>query len=621
MLWDHFHFLRPLWLTMIVPAVLLFMLLRQKLEQKNSWKQVIAPHLLAPLLEAAANKNSKPPLYLLLAAWTIACLSLAGPTWEKLAVPVTKPQQPLVVVADMTMNMLATDIKPNRLARLKYKLLDLFKERKEGLTALVVYAGSAYTVAPLTDDGKTLANLVKALSPDIMPAQGNAPSTGIEDAINLIQQGTGQKNGHILLITDQATDTETRKIETMLKATGSTLSIIGIGSEQGAPISLGRRGFLKDSQGKIVIPQLERDNLRTLTKAGKGIYHDFTIDNADLTATLPQITKDTGTIEVERQFDQWHDMGFWLVLLLLPFSLGAFRKGWLTIALLAILFPQAQPTMALEWWVPDWPSLWKNEDQRGTEALQQGNPEEAAKLFTNQEWKAEALFQAKDYTAAASLFGASDTPDQLYNKANALAKSGQLKASVEAYKQALDKLKKATDNQHEGLKKDIQFNKSLVEKLLEEQQKQQDNKNQKDQKDQKDQQGQQNKRDPQQQKDQQGQQQGEQDKQQPEQNQQQNQSSQQDSAGNKQELSEQQKEPPSDKKDSAQAQAQQQKEPAQEEQRKDQALSEADTPQSLEQQALESWLRTIPDDPGGLLRRKFLQQREQEQRERQRQAW
>ncbi|MDB2384705.1 VWA domain-containing protein, partial [Endozoicomonas sp.] len=470
MLWDQFHFLRPLWLTMIIPAVLILVLLRQKLEQKNSWKQVIAPHLLTPLLEAGAIKNNKPPLYLLLAAWIIACLSLAGPTWEKVPVPVTKPQQPLVVVADMTMNMLATDSKPNRLARLKYKLLDLFKERKEGLTALVVYAGSAHTIAPLTDDSKTLTNLLKALSPDIMPAPGNNPSAGIEAAINLIQQGTGQRNGHILLITDQVTESETQKIELILRGTVSTLSIIGIGSTQGAPISLGRGGFLKDSHGKIVIPQLERDNLMRLVNAGKGVYQDLTIDNTDLNATLPKITKNTNSIEVERQFDQWHDVGFWLVLCLLPFSLGAFRKGWLTIALLAILYPQAQPTMAL-----DWQSLWINADQRGANALKKGHLEEAAKLFENNQWKAEALYQAKSYKEAAQLLSVSNSPEQLYNKGNALAQSQQLKEAVTAYKQALEKLDASNVNNQSALQKDIRFNKSLVEKLLQEQEKQQQN--------------------------------------------------------------------------------------------------------------------------------------------------
>ena len=86
--------------------------------------------------------------------------------------------------------MLAADIQPDRLTRTRHKLLDILKERKEGLTALVAYAGDAYTVAPLTDDNGTLANLVKALSPDIMPVPGSNPASGIRQGCRSTRTGS-----------------------------------------------------------------------------------------------------------------------------------------------------------------------------------------------------------------------------------------------------------------------------------------------------------------------------------------------------------------------------------------------------------------------------------------------
>ena len=61
--------------------------------------------------------------------------------------------------------MLAADLKPDRLSRTRYKLQDLFRLRKDGISAIVAYAGSAHTVAPLTDDSRTLSNLAKAMNP------------------------------------------------------------------------------------------------------------------------------------------------------------------------------------------------------------------------------------------------------------------------------------------------------------------------------------------------------------------------------------------------------------------------------------------------------------------------
>ncbi len=628
MLLDNFHFLRPLWLAVIIPCVIMVILLWRQKSQQNNWRKVIAPHLLQHLLQGNEKRQEKLPLIALTIGWIITCIALAGPTWQKVAVPVTKSQAPLVVVADMSYNMLANDIKPNRLTRLRYKLLDLFQKRKEGLTALVVYAGSAHTVAPLTDDNRTLANLVNALSPEIMPSPGNSPSSGIEIANNLLQQGIG-KAGNIVLITDHVSDIETRKIESVLKNSGHRLSIIGIGSEQGGPIPLRKGGFLKDNQGKIVIPQLEKDNLIHLANKANGKYHELSLDDTDLNAVLPKNEKNSDTIEVDRQFDQWHDAGFWLVLLLLPLALGAFRRGWVTVVLVAVIYSPTPPAMAL-----DWSSLWKNENQRGAEALSNGQAAQAAELFTDPKWKAEAMYQDKKYQAAAELFGTTDTPADSYNKANAQAKAGKLQDAINSYDKALEQLSKATtqDAGKDKLKDDIEFNKSLVEKLLQNQQEQQDQQdNSQNQQDQ-----QQNKKD--QQNPSQGDNQQNNDQQNPEQDQQNQDKPQQgDSQQDPQKPQENDNNTKDEQPDSSSQQPESKNDDSKDNQKSDsqnneqtnnddieteeQSASEDETPSTPDEQALESWLRTIPDDPGGLLRRKFLQQREQEQRERQEQAW
>lgn len=77
---------------------------------------------------------------------------------------------------------------PNRLTRIRFKLQDLFNLRSEGFSALIAYAGSAHTVAPLTDDSHTLINLTKALAPEIMPVQGNNPTEAVRLAKQLLTQ-------------------------------------------------------------------------------------------------------------------------------------------------------------------------------------------------------------------------------------------------------------------------------------------------------------------------------------------------------------------------------------------------------------------------------------------------
>ncbi|WP_257291927.1 VWA domain-containing protein, partial [Endozoicomonas sp. ONNA1] len=454
---SQFHFLRPLWLLAFIPCLILLTAFWRQQQQTGDWKRVIAPELLQHLTQGHSEKQSRLPFYLLLAVWTLAVLALAGPTWQKIPTPVNKSLQPLVVVVDMSYKMYAEDDKPDRLSRTRYKLLDLFNMRKDGLSALVAFAGSAHTVAPLTDDNRTLANLVPALSPKIMPEQGDNPIDGIEQALELLAQGAGEA-GDILLITDHIPDTQVSKIRSLLQKSGSTLSILGIGSEKGAPISLPGGGFLKDKQGTIIVPKKDRQQLRHLAQSTGGTYADMTLDDSDLKAVLPKAGLNDNSVKVETQFDQWQDAGFWLVLLLLPLALSGFRKGWLTVFLLATIIP-SPPAQAVEW-----NSLWHNDNQQAMEALNNQKPEQAAEKFTRLDWKGEALYQAGKYEEAASEFARSNTAKGFYNQGNALARAGKLDEAEAAYDKALEL--------NPGME-DAIANKKLIEDLKKQQQQQQ----------------------------------------------------------------------------------------------------------------------------------------------------
>ena len=364
---HNFHFLRPLWLLMLLPCLGIILLLWRQHQSRGSWQKVIAPQLLQHLLQEQEQQPNRLPLILLLAGWLLACLAMAGPSWQKLPVPVTKSQQPLVVVADLSWHMLSADLKPDRLTRTRYKLQDLFRLRRDGVSAIVAYAGSAHTVAPLTDDSRTLANLVKAMNPGIMPVQGNRPSEGIRQAMELLNQGSNEP-GDILLVTGSMTARESGLIQELLKDSGIRLSILGAGTEAGAPVPLPGGGYLKDQQGTIMIPQLERDQLMELAADSGGQYRDMSINDQDLQALLPQAAVSDDVMLVEREFDQWQDAGFWLLLLLLPLALAGFRRGWL-LAVMVILLPVPPQAQAFQW-----QDLWQTQDQQGQQALEASDP-------------------------------------------------------------------------------------------------------------------------------------------------------------------------------------------------------------------------------------------------------
>lgn len=610
---TQFHFLRPLWLLMLLPCLILIVLLWQQQQAQGSWTKVIAPELLPWLLEGENKKPVRWPLMIVLFGWVITCLALSGPTWIKQPVPVSKSQKPLVVAVDLSFNMYAADLSPNRLTRTRFKLQDLFNLRSEGLSALVAYAGSAHTVAPLTDDSRTLNNLVKALSPDVMPVQGSNPVEAVRLAKELITQGSNDP-GDILLVTGSMSETQAEQITNLLKNSPLRLSILGTGTEQGAPIPLPEGGYLKDKQGTIIVPQLDQSRLQTLARANGGHYQTMTLADTDLKALVPTTSSEQLFFKrepAEREFDQWYDAGYWLVWLLLPAALLGFRRGWLMVMMITLL-PIMQDAKALSW-----DDLWQTRDQQGQKALQAGNPELAATLFSDPPWKSEALFQNQQFEAAASLL---DTPSEdesastTYNHANALAKAGKLQEALKAYDQAL--------SQQPDME-DAKFNRNLVEQFL----------NQRSQQDQQQDQSQQNQESGQD-KNSNQKQQGEQE----EHNQQQSQSQEDEQNSSEQK---QQSQPNSASNDENQQQSQSESQTEQSEEKTEnvsqkanqteqnktdeqtgEAIAESsdEQPLSPEQQAIESWLRTIPDDPGGLLRRKFLQQQRSLQQENRREG-
>jgi Ca-activated chloride channel homolog len=380
--------------------------------------------------------------------------------------------------------------------------------------------------------------------------------------------------------------------------------VLGVGTSGGAPITLEMGGFLQDDQGGIVVDKLDIDGLKKLAQAGSGAYQTLTADDEDIQALLS-----TGSTQAHGKgennenllLDQWSDKGPWLLLLVLPLAALSFRKGLLGIALLAML-PLPKNSYAQEW-----QDLWKTKDQQAQEAYHQGNFDKAAELFANPDWKAAAHYKSGAFDKTLENLKTNTSTDSFYNQGNALAQSGQLQEALAAYKKAL---KQNPDDS------DTLFNKELVEKELEQQkqeQKQDQNQQNKDTKqDSKETKNQEQTKDG----DKSGQ--PEQDKSQ-EHKDGQKQSDQK--LGQKPEQSQESTEQQPEKKEANDNQQPQNKpeavkaekaDPQKRPKKPDAANAQAiDSLTNEEKQANEQWLKRIPDDPAGLLKRKFKYQYDQ----------
>lgn len=551
---ETLHFIRPLWLFGLPLVVLLPWLWRRTRRPAGDWARVCDPHLLRWLSVSQSDEQGRGGgQWLAALALLLAILALSGPSWNKLPDASYSARDARVIALDLSVSMLANDLRPDRLTRARFRLADLLASTEEGQVGLVSYAGDAYVVSPLTNDMNTIANLLPALRPDIIPVSGSRADRALEMAASLFER-SGLNRGEILLVTDSATSRDAAKARE-LRDRGILTSVLAAGTLEGAPIPSGG-GFVSDRAGNVVIARMDRPALKELAGAGGGKYMEL-----GLTSLPSELWLTHDGSEFDRRDDalgeRWKDAGPWLVLGLLPLALAGFRRGLFFILPLILLNGLALPQQARADW---WDDIWKRKDQQAWQALARDDAAMAAALARDPALSGEAWYRGAEYQNALDAWSRADSADAHYNRGNALAHLGEYDAAIEAYDEALALEPEMADALH---------NRAIVEQMKEQQEQQQ--------------------------------QQGEQ-----------GESGESDSSADRQEgESPQEGESQEGQQQAGDQETQQESEPSDDgepggEERQRPELMEAWSEEDA--QAMEQWLRRIPDDPGGLLRRKFRNQ-------------
>jgi Ca-activated chloride channel family protein len=550
---DAIHFIRPLWLLLLPLVFLLPWAWKRSRRPSGDWARVCDPHLLRWLSVKQVSEQARGiGAWLGAATLLVAILALAGPSWQKLPHSSFSARDARVIVFDLSRSMLAKDLRPNRLTRARFQLADLLASTEEGQVGLVGYGGDAYVVSPLTSDMNTIANLLPALSPDIIPVAGSRADLALEVAAALLER-SGMSRGEVILVTDSVTSRDAARARG-LRDKGILTSVLAVGTPEGAPIPSGG-GFVTDRAGNVVIARMNRGELRALAEAGGGKYTEL-----GASSNVSELWLEQDGSEFTRRDDalgeRWKDAGPWLVLLLLPLALAGFRRGLFFVIPVLLANGLFIPQPAHAGW---WEDVWLRKDQQAYAALAENDPARAAVLAKNPDLSGEAWFRSGEFSNARNAWSVKDSADAHYNRGNALAHLGEYDAAIQAYDSAL------------ALEPDMQdalHNRALVEQMKEQQEQRGES--------------------------------GESGESEP---------SPEEQGGDQSQESE-----GSDQQDGEQDAGQEEQDAGQEEQQSEADSGEPDSGLQMDYaeawseedaQAMEQWLNRIPDDPGGLLRRKF----------------
>ncbi len=279
--WENFHFLRPLFLWLLLPAFAVLLIGLSGLSEQVKWKKFIAPHLRPYVIQKGSEGKMKWMQSGLFIFLSIAIVGAAGPTWKKIEVPGKTLETPLVIALDLSQSMMATDIQPNRLGRAKFKITDLLVANPRARVALVGFAGTAHTIVPLTSDYKIIKSHLDGLSPQMMPY----PGTNLEAALVLVDTiiRVTTAPATLLLITDDFTDEIFNLLQRFVNQGKTKVEIMPMNTVTGANVpSPGSNKLMRNKQGNIVHSALDNSILDKLSSIEKIHVNTLTLDKSDM---------------------------------------------------------------------------------------------------------------------------------------------------------------------------------------------------------------------------------------------------------------------------------------------------------------------------------------------------
>jgi len=426
-----FHFLRPQFLWLLIPSLLVPLLGLLSIRQEVRWKNIIAPHLRKYVIRKGNDRVKILMNIVLFLSMGFGVLALAGPTWKKIEMPGQELETPLVILLDLSQSMMADDLQPSRVERAKFKINDLIDHNPQARAALIGFAGTAHTIVPLTRDYEIINSHIDGLKPSIMPF----PGSNLEDALILADtlMAVTEAPGTLLILSDDFEDSHLTLLQRFTQTSGNKVFILPMNTQLGSEVpALSGSGTMRDQHGNVVFSSLDTDLLARLASLENVEVQPVTLDDSDVELISSRISQNlTFETSPEAMDDDWRDAGLLFILPMALLLLFWFRKGWVI-----YLFPLLLLTSCSD--VADFADLWFTRDYQGQRLNGQGKFAEAADRFQDPMHKGVAHYKAGNFEEAIEAFKLDTTAEGAYNLGLAYFSNGDTAAALFAFGEAAE---------------------------------------------------------------------------------------------------------------------------------------------------------------------------------------
>lgn len=499
---DSLHFAQPLWILVgaIVCAAFIALFIRFDRRRDLDLAQWVHPRFRKRLTEGFSPKlrNLKRALWLL--AILMIFLAIARPQMGYEWREVKRKGIDILFAVDTSRSMLAEDLSPNRLERARLGIIDFVSRLEGDRVGLIPFAGSAFSLCPLTLDYEAFRESLDALDTDLIPRQGTDLASAIKEAERLFDENAN--NFKILVLLTDGEDLEGSVIDAAKEAHKNGMSIytVGVGSPEGASIPVrlrnGRMDSVRDEGGAVVKTALDESTLKKIAEVTKALYVPLGRGAEGLNTLYQERLRLVPKSELNQRLEriplerfEW-PLGLAFVLLIFEFFITDRQRSRASRPLISAVRKVKAGSQALGFWLlaallltiphglaAETISTAKDPRQiynQGTVAYGQGDFTKATESLRTALRTQDLALQQRSY----------------YNLGNSLYRTGQStlekdpKATIKTWEESVKAYQDSLSLNPKD--KDAEYNMALVSKKLEELKKEQDQQDPKDDKDQKD---------------------------------------------------------------------------------------------------------------------------------------